>query len=142
MKIKVYGKDYAESIRKFESFIIDTEKYPELTPEVTAIVEASNSGTRPKDMDGLMENLITKMWDTEFEVKTNSHSYKLSITECFEPFERVEWQRFKNEETWLEFESVVGENEKEEPKFHSEVTQPRWFTDEVADVDMAGNNED
>ena len=138
MKIKVYGKDYAESIRKFESFIIDTDKYPELIPEVSAIVEASNSGAKPKDLDGLMEELITKMWDTEVEVETGTNSsYKMNITECFEPFEQVEWHRFKNEESWLEFESVVDEKEEKTFNPDSEVTQPRWFTD-----DMAGNNED
>jgi hypothetical protein len=137
MKIKVYGKDYAESIRKFESFIIDTEKYPELTPEVTAIVEASNNGAKPKDLDGLMEELITKMWDTEVEVETGTNSYKMNITECFEPFEQVEWHRFKNEESWLEFERVVDEEEEKTTDPDSEVTKPRWFTD-----DMAGDNED
>ena len=139
MKIKVYGKDYAESIRKFESFIIDTEKYPELTPEVSAIVKASNNGAKPKEMDGLMEDLITKMWDTEIEVETGtSGTYKMSVTECFEPFEQVEWHRFKNEESWLEFERVVGEEEeKDSINPDSEVTQPRWFTD-----DMAGSNDD
>lgn len=138
MKIKVYGKDYAESIRKFESFIIDTDKYPELIPEVSAIVEASNSGAKPKDLDGLMEELITKMWDTEVEVETGTNSsYKMNITECFEPFEQVEWHRFKNEESWLEFESVVDDEEEKNTSPDSEVTQPRWFTD-----DMAGNNED
>ena len=138
MKIKVYGKDYAESIRKFQSFIIDTDKYPELTPEVSAIIEATNSGAKPKDLDGLMEDLITKMWDTEVVVETgNDSSYKMNITECFEPFEQVEWHRFKNEESWLEFESVVDEKEEKTFNPDSEVTQPRWFTD-----DMAGNNED
>ena len=138
MKIKVYGKDYAESIRKFQSFIIDTDKYPELIPEVSAIIEATNSGAKPKDLDGLMEDLITKMWDTEVVVETgNDSSYKMNITECFEPFEQVEWHRFKNEESWLEFESVVDEKEEKTFNPDSEVTQPRWFTD-----DMAGNNED
>ena len=137
MKIKVYGKDYAESIRKFESFIIDTDKYPELIPEVSAIVEASNSGAKPKDLDGLMEELITKMWDTEVEVETGTNSYKMNITECFEPFEKVEWHRFKNEESWLEFERVVDEEEEKTTDPDSEVTKPRWFTD-----DMAGDNED
>ena len=136
MKIRVYGKDYAESIRKFDSFVIDTDKYPQLTSEVAAIVEANNNDVPAKDMDNLMENLLIKMWDSEIEVKTNTYSYNLSVTECFEPFERVEWQRFKNEESWLEFESIVDEDE-EEPNFHSEVTQPRWFTD-----DMATGNED
>ena len=142
MKIRVYGKDYAESIRKFDSFVIDTDKYPQLTSEVTAIVEANNNGVAAKDMDSLMEDLLVKMWDSEIEVKTNNYSYSMSVTECFEPFDRVEWQRFKNEESWLEFESIVGENEKEEPKFHSEVTQPRWFTDDVADEELATGNED
>ena len=142
MKIRVYGKDYAESIRKFDSFVIDTDKYPQLTSEVKAIVEASNNGVAAKDMDSLMEDLLVKMWDSEIEVKTNNYSYSMSVTECFEPFDRVEWQRFKNEESWLEFEGIVGENEKEEPKFHSEVTQPRWFTDDIADTDMATGNED
>ena len=138
MKIKGYGKDYAESIRKFESFIIDTDKYPELTPEVSDIVEATNNGAKPKDLDGLMEELITKMWDTEVEVETGTNSsYKMNITECCEPFEQVEWQRFKNEESWLEFESVVDEEEEKTTDPDSEVTQPRWFTD-----DMAGDNED
>ena len=137
MKIKVCGKDYAESIRKFESFIIDTDKYPELTSEVSAIVEASNNGAKPKDLDGLMEELITKMWDTEVEVETGTNSYKMNITECFEPFEKVEWHRFKNEESWLEFERVVDEEEEKTTNPDSEVTKPRWFTD-----DMAGDNED
>jgi len=138
MKIKVYGKDYAESIRKFQSFIIDTDKYPELTSEVSAIIEASSNGAKPKDLDGLMEDLITKMWDTEVVVETGTDSsYKMNITECFEPFEQVEWHRFKNEESWLEFESVVDEKEENTFNPDSEVTQPRWFTD-----NMAGNNED
>ena len=101
MKIKVYGKDYAESIRKFESFIIDTDKYPELTPEVSAIVEATNNGAKPKDLDGLMEELITKMWDTEVEVETGTNSsYKMNITECFELSKRYTVWHFNHLFLW------------------------------------------
>jgi glucan phosphorylase len=121
MKIRVYGKDYAEHIRKFDSFIIDTEKYPELEPEVSSIVQAHNDGTKPKDMDHLMESLITKMWETNVKI---DNSFAMNLAECFEPFENVSWEKLKNEESWLEFEGVVGDN-------NGELAQPRWLTDDT-----------
>ncbi len=141
MKIKVYGKDYCEQIRKFESFIVDTGKYPELAPEVTAIVDAHTAGTKPRDMSELMQKLFAKMWDTEVEVESSEYSYQMSLAECFEPHEVVGWEKFKNEESWLEFESVVtgdedaSDLEETQPALNiiSPGSHPSWFPDEFAE---------
>ena len=126
MKIKVYGKEYTEQVRKFESFIIDSEKYPELEPEGQAIVLAHSDGTRPKDMDQLMESLIRKMWETDVKIDDN---HTMSLAECFEPFEQIDWEKTKNDESWLECEGVIGNAHTSS----SEITRPRWFSDDLAD---------
>jgi len=148
MKIKVYGKDYCEQIRKFVPFVIDTEKYPELTSEVLAIVRASEDGVEPRDMKDIMEDLLIKMWDTQVDMGGDHGgglAHRMNLAECFEPHEEVEWEKEKNETSWLEFDSIVTGNEEQEPAqagtgLAEEPTQPSivvpgtratWFTDDL-----------
>ena len=106
MKIRVYGKDYAEQVRKYETFTLDTEQFPQLELEIEAITSAYEEGEThtSQRMKSLLENLQVKMWEVNFNINDDGHA---SIWEQLEPDGgEPEWDKYKNESSWLELESV------------------------------------
>ena len=108
MKIRVYGKNYAEQVRKYETFTLDTEQFPQLELEIEAITSAYELGNDASSspMKGLMADLKQKMWEVNFNVEVEDDGSQTSIWDYIGPDGGDPKDEQTNQTAWLEFESV------------------------------------
>ena len=107
MKIRVHAVDNVNVTREFESFVIDTQLYPELRPEVRAVIKADGEGASPRQLRALCEDIRDKMEDLDTEGPFGLRS----VWEEFAPFEAVVTEDYGDQESHLVLEKVVDEDE-------------------------------
>jgi hypothetical protein len=94
MKIKLYGMQRAEVMKKYNPFVLDTKEYPELELEISKVVQANDQGST-KETENALEELYIKMYDTEakgsFSDGTEYTTDLMSIVEPFKVEEDVLW---------------------------------------------------
>lgn len=107
MKIRVHAVDNVNVTREFESFVIDTHRYPELRPEVRAIIKADREGASPRQMRALCEDIRDKMEDLDTEGPFGLRS----VWEEFAPFENVATEDYGDQESHLVLEKILDGDE-------------------------------
>ena len=107
MKIRVHAVDNVSVTREFESFVIDTQRYPELRPEVRALIQADRENASPRQMRALCEDIRDKMEDLDTEGPFGLRS----VWEEFAPFENVATEDYGDQESHLVLEKILDGDE-------------------------------
>lgn len=64
MKLKLYGLEVFEVVRRYPEFVLDSKEYPELELEMEAVAEADFVGDKSATSSAL-EDLYCKMYETQ-----------------------------------------------------------------------------
>tara|TARA_R110000824_G_scaffold101030_2_gene239951 strand:- start:486 stop:848 length:363 start_codon:yes stop_codon:yes gene_type:complete len=107
MKIRVHAVDNVSVTREFESFVIDTQRYPELRPEVRALIQADRENASPRQMRALCEDIRDKMEDLDTEGPFGLRS----VWEEFAPFENVANEDYGDQVSHLVLEKILDGDE-------------------------------
>ena len=87
MKIKLYGVEKAEVVKKYNPFTLDSQEFPQLELEISKVIEASAEGSTLKT-ESALEDLYIKMYDTQAKGSfADGTEYTTDLMSVVDPFQ-------------------------------------------------------